>query len=82
LVWLRKTLTAGESDPENAPCYGIGLPVADCFSVESAFGNRISRIVCDIFSCGTREAEEKIVSAALNVFLSTKKSPLCIADDH
>jgi hypothetical protein len=70
MVWARRTLTTGESDPENALGQAVGLRVAECFRVEPPFGNPISYIVCQGFSSGKQEVEEKIAPAVLNVFFS------------
>jgi hypothetical protein len=83
LVWLWKTLAAGESDPENAPGNAVGLRVAECFAIEPAFENRISHDVWFGFSCGKQEGRRKLSLLSLMSFSGAKvtfgqTSPLCI----
>jgi hypothetical protein len=73
MVWLRKILTTGESDPENAHAHAVGLQITECFAVGHPLGNRTSHIVCYGFSYGNQELEEKIVPAFLNVLVSSPK---------
>jgi hypothetical protein len=76
MVWVRKTLTTGESDPENALGHAVGLRVAEWFVVEPPLGNQISHTVCCAFSCGNQDVEEKIVPVMLSIFFRSPKSPL------
>jgi hypothetical protein len=84
MLWVRQTLTTGESDPENAPGYAVGLLVAWCFAAEPPLRNRTEHLICNGLSCRNQEVEEKNVPAVLNAFcrvqksLSAKESPLCI----
>jgi hypothetical protein len=70
MVWVRKTVTTGESDPENAPGHVVGLRVAGYFVVEAPLGNRIKHIIWAGFSCGQQEVKQKIHPAGPDVFLS------------
>jgi hypothetical protein len=72
MVWMRQTLMTGESDRENAAGHKVEMRVAGHFAAGS-LGNRIKHIVCDLFSCGKPEIDEKIVPAVLNICFSGAK---------
>jgi hypothetical protein len=72
MVWVSKTLTTGESGPENAPDHVVGLRIARCFAAAPPLGNRIKHIICNGFSCGKQEVEETIVPAIFNICSGAK----------
>jgi hypothetical protein len=72
MVWLRKMLTTGESDLENALDHVVALRIAEYFAVEPTLGNRIKHIVCYGLPCDKQVVEEKIVPVVLHGFLGTK----------
>jgi uncharacterized membrane protein len=73
MVWVRETLTTGEPYPEYSSGHTIGLQVAGYFAIEPPLGYPIKYIVCDGFSCGKQEVDEKIGPVLLNVFTSGAK---------
>jgi hypothetical protein len=83
MVWVRQTLTTGESDPTIAPSHAVGLLAAGCLSAEPPLENRTKRIVCDGFSDGKQEVQEKLSLLSLTFFFRRKshlrpKVPICI----
>jgi hypothetical protein len=74
MVLMRKALTTGESDPENAPGHAVAFRVAVSFVIDPPLGNRIKHSIYVGFPCGKQDAEVKISLPSLTSFCQAQKA--------
>jgi hypothetical protein len=60
MVWVRKTLTIGESDPQNVPGHAVGFLVAGYFAAEPPLGKRIKHVLVTASFVESRRSKRKL----------------------